>query len=154
MACSATSKLYQASLLTRQPFISVHLLAKEIQRKVTAQSYLRKIHIFQNSLQQHARTIVLHLVVSIRRRLLNVSFLLCFETVASWRMSQKIQHYQCFTVCAGWQQMQHRCSEKRSSLCDRAHRKNIENILTCLHHKLIPEHVSHHNPLHTVVALP
>ena len=76
------------------PLIGVHLLAKEIKRKVTAQSYLRKIHIFQNSLQQHARTIVLHLVVSIRRRLLHVSFLLCYETV-SWRLSPKIQHHHC-----------------------------------------------------------
>ena len=31
----------------------------------------------------------------------HVSFLLCFETVASWRMSQKIQPYQCYN-CLSW----------------------------------------------------
>ena len=114
---------------------------------MTAQSHLRKI--LQNSLQQHARTIVLHLV-SIRRRLLNVSFLLCFETVASWRMSQKIQHYQCYTVYTGWQRLQHRCSFLHRTVkagcilqgCKHFFSFLLDRACSCLRHKSSIQHCS------------
>ena len=61
-------------------------------------------------------------------------FLLCLETVASWQMSQKLQHYQCQTVHPRWQHLQHRCL---------VHCRNVEkNIPTCSHLSVMPARIT------------
>ena len=66
-------------------------------------------------------------------------FLLCFKTVASWRMSQQLQHCQCQTVCTLGPTSAAQTSGEKASPSHEKHTQlrklqQIENVSVCSYH--------------------